>query len=201
MAVAVAHFLALLVPGVDFLLIARTALAGGWRPASGVCVGIATANGLIIAAAFSGLALVSQPAVLAAIRVAGGVFLVHVGIAFLRAHGGVSVGDQPEAAASPWLRHVGLGLASGLLNPKNTVFYLSLAAALAGAPPLELVGYGVWMVGVVAVWDLFVAVALGSERALRRFSRILPVVTGVSGGCLLLLGAAMIVESVMALGR
>src|SRR5690606_20393944 len=37
-AIAVAHFLALLIPGVDFFLIARTAMTSGWRNASGACL-------------------------------------------------------------------------------------------------------------------------------------------------------------------
>lgn len=192
--VALAHFLALLVPGVDFFLIARTALASGWRRASGVCVGIAAANGLIIAAAFTGLALVTQPAVLLALKVAGGLFLTYVGVAFLRARGHLALEGQPDAAASGWLRNVGLGLASGLLNPKNIVFYVSLAAALAGAPPWALVGYGVWMVTVVGLWDVFVARVLGSPRALERFARVLPLLTRVAGGFLVLFGGVMLVE-------
>ena len=54
-AVALAHFLALLIPGVDFFLIARTAMTSGWRNATGACLGIAAANGIFIAAAFSGI--------------------------------------------------------------------------------------------------------------------------------------------------
>lgn len=46
--IASAHFLALLSPGPDFFLVARSALAAGWRTASGACLGIALANGLFI---------------------------------------------------------------------------------------------------------------------------------------------------------
>jgi threonine/homoserine/homoserine lactone efflux protein len=44
--IAAAHFLALLSPGPDFFLIARTSLSAGWRVAGGVCLGIAVANGV-----------------------------------------------------------------------------------------------------------------------------------------------------------
>ena len=62
--VATAHFVALLIPGIDFFLIARTGSTGGWRRATGACLGIATANAILIAAAFSGVALVSNPGVI-----------------------------------------------------------------------------------------------------------------------------------------
>ncbi|MBL0888698.1 LysE family translocator [Myceligenerans indicum] len=193
LAVAVAHFLALLIPGVDFFLIARTAMTSGWRNASGACVGIASANGIFIAAAFSGLSLVSDPAILHATQAAGGAFLTYVGIVFLRARPSTELSAEPPAARVTWMRSLGFGLASGLLNPKNALFYVSLAAALTDATPAALTLYGTWMVALVLGWDLFVAVVLGSERALAGLSRVLPWLTRAAGGFLLLFGLGMIV--------
>ena len=81
--------------------------------------------------------------------------------------------DAP-AARTTWLRNVGLGPPLGLLNPKNALFYLSLAAALSAVPSGALALYGLWMVAVVLIWDVFVAVALGSRRALERMGRAAP---------------------------
>jgi threonine/homoserine/homoserine lactone efflux protein len=58
--VALAHFLALLSPGPDFFLVARTSISGGWRSASGACLGIALANGAFIAMAFTGLSILRE---------------------------------------------------------------------------------------------------------------------------------------------
>lgn len=142
LAVAAAHFLALLIPGVDFFLIARTAMTNGWRSATGVCLGIATANGIFIAAAFSGVSLISHPLLLSAIQLAGGGFLIFIGIAFLRSRARIGLEQAPNAKRTTWLRNFGLGIASGLLNPKNALFYVSLAAAVGNAPPMTLTLYG-----------------------------------------------------------
>lgn len=200
LAVAVAHFLALLIPGVDFLLIARTAMNGGWRNASGVCLGIALANGLFIAAAFSGLAFVSDPLLLGGVRVAGGGFLVFVGIAFLRSPARVELERGLRLERTAWARNFGLGLASGLLNPKNGLFYISLAAAVATAPPAVLLFYGVWMFAIVLAWDVFVAFALGSGRVLERMRRILPWVSKLAGAFLVLFGAGMVLAPFLGAG-
>ncbi len=197
--VATAHFVALLIPGVDFFLIARTALAGGWRRATGACLGIATANAIFIAAAFSGIALVSDPSVMTALELAGGGFLVFVGVSFLASPARIDVDADAPAARTTWLRNVGLGLTSGLLNPKNALFYLSLAAALSAAPAGALALYGAWMVAVVLVWDVFVAVALGSRPALERMGRALPWLTRVAGIVLALFGGGMIVTAITGL--
>ncbi|WP_026877614.1 LysE family translocator [Jiangella gansuensis] len=192
-AVAIAHFLALLIPGVDFFLIARTAMTSGWRNATGACLGIAIANGIFIAAAFSGVSLVSHPALLDALQLAGGSFLIFVGVAFLRSRARIDLDQGPGAQRTTWLRNFGLGIASGLLNPKNALFYVSLATAVNAAAPLTLVLYGTWMFSIVLVWDVFVAVVLGSRCALARMDRILPWLTGLSGGFLVLFGGGMIV--------
>lgn len=165
LAVALVHFLTLLIPGVDFFLITRTAMSSGWRNATGTCLGIAVANGIFIAAAFSGLALISHPAVLNSIQVAGGAFLIYIGTAFVRFKERSGLHEQTLMERATWARNFRLGLASGLLNPKNALFYLSLAATLTQASPLRLVAYGVWMFSVVLAWDIFVAVALGTKRA------------------------------------
>lgn len=191
-AVAVAHFLALLIPGVDFFLIARTAMTSGWRDATGVCFGIATANGMFIAAAFSGLSLISHPTVLAIIQIAGGVFLFYIGVAFIRSNASFDPDDSPHVEQTTWARNFGLGIASGSLNPKNALFYLSLASVLAGAPALTLVTYGVWMFSIVVVWDVFVAIALGSKRALTRMGSIVPWLTKTAGAFLVVFGVGMI---------
>ncbi|WP_420115013.1 LysE family translocator [Pseudactinotalea sp.] len=191
-AVAVAHFLALLIPGVDFFLIARTAMASGWRAATGACLGIATANGLFIVAAFSGLSLISHPTVLAVIQLAGGAFLVSIGIAFIRSKARFDPDQAPQAAQATWVRNVGLGIASGLLNPKNALFYVSLAAALAGAEPVTLIAYGGWMFTIVLGWDVFVAIALGSTRALTRLACIAHRLTTAAGAFLVLFGLGMV---------
>jgi threonine/homoserine/homoserine lactone efflux protein len=192
-AVAIAHFLALLIPGVDFFLIARTAMTSGWRNATGACLGIATANGIFIAAAFSGVSLISHPALLDALQLAGGGFLIFVGVAFLRSRARIDLDQRPDTQRTTWLRNFGLGIASGLLNPKNALFYVSLGAAVRAAAPLTLVLYGTWMFAIVLVWDVFVAVVLGSRRALARMDRILPWLTRLSGGFLVLFGGGMIV--------
>lgn len=191
-AVAAAHFLALLIPGVDFFLIARAAMNGGWRNASGACLGIALANGLFIAAAFSGMTFIDDPLLLGTVQAAGGVFLTYMGVAFLRARSGADAAGGLPGVRSSWRRNLGLGFTSGLLNPKNALFYVSLAAVISSAAPVALAFYGAWMFGVVLVWDLLVAFMLGSERALRKFAGYLPVLSKVAGGFLILLGLGMI---------
>ncbi|AKQ60986.1 LysE family translocator [Bordetella hinzii] len=185
--IASAHFLALLSPGPDFFLVARSALAAGWRTASGACLGIALANGLFIVLAFGGVSSLRDGGLLfRGLQAAGGAYLVYLGLLFLRHAGRTPLDGQGKAAGS-WWRALGMGLFSGVLNPKNALFYASLATLLApGLSPGRQAAYGLWMFGVVLGWDLLVAVLISRPRVLRRFGRMLP---WLERGCGLILGA------------
>lgn len=194
--IAIAHFLALLIPGVDFFLIVRTTITSGWRNATGACVGIAAANSILITAAFTGVSLISHPLALDAIQLAGGAFLIFVGVAFFRSRAQIRLGREASAEPGTWLRNFGLGIASGLLNPKNALFYVSLAAAVRTTSPLALALYGTWMFTIVLVWDVLVAVVFGSERALARMGRVLPWLSRLAGAFLVVFGVGMMLRLV-----
>ncbi|MEK6346509.1 MAG: LysE family translocator [Burkholderia sp.] len=206
--IAAAHFLALLSPGPDFFLIARTSLSAGWRVASGACLGIALANGVFIAAAFAGVsALRPGSALFTGLQLAGCGYLLWIGVAFVRHAGGSDLqACSPPApgaarAARPalaWARAAVMGFLSGILNPKNALFYASLAAMLSG--PYASTGwklfYGAWMVGVVLGWDALVALTIGNRAVRRRFTRSLAWLERISG--LVLIALALGVLAVLA---
>lgn len=201
--VAAVHFLALLSPGPDFFLITRTAIHQGWRIASGACLGVALANGTYIALAFSGVAELQPDSVLfQVIQVAGCVFLLYVGVLFLRHAGAATLrapAGQPAVSSRPaprsaWFRAFGLGAMSALLNPKNALFYASLAAMLSG--PDNGAGtrwfYGVWMFSVVLGWDLLIAGLAGRAAVMERFNDALPWIQRLSGVLLIALALAVL---------
>lgn len=192
--IALAHFLALLSPGPDFFQIARTAIASGWRVASGACLGIALSNGVFIVLAFTGVSILHEGSVLFdLLQLAGAVYLIYLGIAFVRHAGSTSVCATSGSTSPTWWRNLQMGLLSGLLNPKNALFYASLASLVAGSSTVWKVSYGVWMLCAVLAWDLLVAVGIGHPRVLRRFSAALPLLERLSGLVLLLLGMGLLI--------
>jgi threonine/homoserine/homoserine lactone efflux protein len=194
--VAAAHFLALLSPGPDFFLIARTSVHEGWRAASGACLGIACANAVFIVAAFAGIsALRPDGAPFIALQLAGAVYLLYLGVRFLR-HAGAGGLDQGVLGVGSnggtTRRAASMGFLSGILNPKNALFYVSLASMLGSIPLGGKVFYGAWMFSVVLAWDMLVAALIGNPLLLRRFSRALPWIERTSGGVLVLLALGVL---------
>ncbi|MGO3983962.1 LysE family translocator [Pseudomonas sp. SAS7] len=194
--IALAHFLALLSPGPDFFLVARSSINSGWRIASGACLGIALANGAFIAMAFTGLSVLQEGSLLfTTLQLAGAGYLLYIGILFLRHAGLTSLCAVAEnQRVLGWWRNLSLGFLSGILNPKNALFYASLASMVTSASAGWKSAYALWMFGIVLLWDLLVAVAIGNQGVLRRFARSLPWLERASGLMLVILAAALVLH-------
>ncbi|KAA5971482.1 LysE family translocator [Pantoea sp. M_9] len=208
--VAAAHFLALLSPGPDFFLVARTSIRAGWRHAAHVCLGVAIANGVFIIAAFSGITLFRPDSIsFMVLQLTGCAYLLYIGVLFIRFAGAHSVSEynvkkpgSDTESAGVWThcRAFSMGFLSGILNPKNALFYVSLATLVGGTTAISLkVVYGVWMFSIVLLWDLLVAIFIGNSRLLKYFSQILPWLERVSGIILIGLALSVIVVNLIAL--
>ena len=190
------HFLALLLPGADFFLIVRLATRSGWRACLPLCTGIAFGNAGYILLAFTGLQVLQKtPALLWGIQTLGAAYLLYLSFLLLRPNSAQAL--QPTMHGQPYAaskRQFGMGLLSALLNPKNGLFYMSLASVL-GQQQASLglyVACGLWMFGVVWLWDMLVAVLLGNPLFLHRFQTCLPLIERGAGIMLALLAAVML---------
>lgn len=191
------HFLALLSPGPDFFLIVRSAVVNGARVASGVCVGIALANGFYIALAISGVALLQEVSGLVnALTWSGCAYMAWLGWRFLSVRAEVSQPNGNAGTTTPgsWWKECRVGLLSGLLNPKNSLFYASLFSLGFGpsTPMAVQLAYGTWMFAVVLLWDLGIARAAGHPPVVRRFMAHVRKVERATGVILLSLAAGIV---------
>lgn len=197
--IACAHFLALLSPGPDFFLVARSSLAHGWRGASGACIGIALANAVFIVAAFGGLSVLrAGSTAFLVVQLAGCAYLFYLGWLFLRHAGSSSLDATPGTGKAHWRSGLAMGFVSAILNPKNALFYVSLATVLASRQTSTgaMAAYGAWMVLAVLAWDMAVALAIGSAALRQRFARALPLLERLSGAMLIVLSVALLANVV-----
>jgi len=173
---ASAHFMALLSPGPDFFLIMQTSLRMPLRFALAVCCGIAVANGIYITIAVLGLETIREMTTLMhLLRYGGSAYLLYVGTLLLRAPARTMTDAKP---ASIFLRksmpgQFLVGLGSGLLNPKNILFYLTLFTVMvAPKTPLgQRIAYGLWMVFLVLGWDMALAAFLSNTHLKERLGQ------------------------------
>jgi len=176
--VAVAHMLAVASPGPDFALVLRQSVAHGRRTAVWTSLGIGSAILVHVAYALLGLGLLIRGSELAfsVVKYAGAGYLAWIGFQALRARPPPEAAtDEPLGAAvvPPQRSAFVTGFLTNVLNPKATLFFMSLYALIVSpqTPKTVQAAYGVWMAVATAAWFCLVSVLFTHERVRRRFRR------------------------------
>ena len=133
LALALAHFVALLSPGPDFFLLVGYAARYRLRGSAGLCVGIAAGNGLYILLVIIGWSALRQFAWLfTLIELCGAMYLLWIGSHLVRSQPQAMRLNETHQGCPSLRKQILLGLGSALLNPKNALFYLALMTAGTG---------------------------------------------------------------------
>jgi len=200
--VAIAHFLALLSPGPDFVLVVKSAIKNQGNNAIGVALGIASANAVYI-----GLCLIGVGSILAAsvpvmitLKIIGGLFLIYLAVQALRArksaYSNVELADSASTTVSQssFLQEFMTGFMSGVLNPKNLLFYLSLFTVVL-TPEIGFsfkLALGIWMTAVVFLWDLAIIFLLSTSTVRTKFTKAAYYIDKITGALLGVIGFAIV---------
>lgn len=179
--VAIAHLLAVASPGPDLALVLRQSLVFGRRTAWWTSLGVGSAILVHVGYALLGLGLLLRGSEFwfAVVKYAGAAYLAWVGWQALRAR------PAPEAPAGSPASPVALpappaqrsafvtGFLTNVLNPKATLFFLSLYALVVSpeTPRWVQAAYGLWMALATAAWFSLVTVLFTHAAVRRRFLR------------------------------
>lgn len=176
--IAVVHLAAAATPGPSTLLVTQTSIAASRRAGLLTAFGTASATAVWSISAVLGLSLVlSKLAWLYdALKLAGGAYLIYVGIRMWRE------ATLPLPLASEGLAGVRAsdarayvrGLVTNLTNPKSAFYYVSIFAVLL-PPELPIWVRGAAVAVVVAVslaWYSVVATLLSTMPAQRAYARV-----------------------------
>ncbi|HYH38333.1 MAG TPA: LysE family transporter [Azospirillum sp.] len=188
-------------PGPSFVLVARTSIAVSRRDGLAAALGMGVGGVVFCALALLGLhaVLAAVPALFVALKVAGGLYLVYLGVRIWRgARQPIAVPDTAEGGTRGVTRSFGFALATQLSNPKTAVVYASIFAALLPAdPPL-------WVSAVLppaifaieAGWYALVAVAFSAGRPRAAYLRSKAWIDRAAGAVMAALGVRLMVDAV-----
>lgn len=191
-------WLAVISPGADFAMISRVSCIDGRRAGLMAALGIALGCWLHIAYAVFGLGIAARvfPHFLAVLKVAGALYLIWLGWTMAKA--GSTAGATAAEADGATVRRGGRGpLTTGLLtnalNPKTSVFVVSLyAQAIAADTPLAVkLGYGAVISLSHLAWFAAVAMFLSSPPIRSWVMARQHVANRIIGTVLILLGIAL----------
>ena len=187
-------------PGPSFVLVARTAIAASRRDGLAAAIGMGLGG-----VAFGSLALLGVATLLlhagwlyVALKVAGGLYLVYLGVMIWRgASGTVSVagaeeGERRNAGHSFWI-----GLATQVSNPKTAVVYASVFAALMPPdPPLWFfLALPPLLFLVEAGWYAVVALAFSAGGPRAAYLRAKTTIDRLAGAAMAALGLRLLYEA------
>ena len=204
--VVVAHFLALISPGPDFLLIVKSAVKNRKSQAVGVALGIAAANGIYIFLCILGVGsvLAASLVLMTALKILGGLFLLWVAFHALKSRKSdyafvTSETDEAQGGSGrSWGREFLTGFLSGISNPKNILFYLSLfSVVLTKEVGLGFqIALGIWMTSLVFFWDAFIIFILSQRRVKAVFGRVAFYIDKAAGTVLGLIGLKLVESAI-----
>ena len=175
--VALAHLLAVASPGPDFAIVLRQSLTFGRRTAIWTSVGVGTAILLHVTYSVLGLGLLirSSETWFRIVKYAGAAYIAWLGVQALRAKPLVQteLGDHANAPLPTAHGAFVTGFLTNALNPKVTLFFLSLFVMVVSpaTPKIIQAGYGLWMALATIAWFSMVSVAFTRAGVRRRFLR------------------------------
>lgn len=188
-------------PGVDMALVTKNALLHGRRAALASAFGINTGIAAWTLAAALGVAAIVRASVaaFAAVKFAGAIYLIYLGVQALRAarRERRTGGGMPVAAPIPTSAAYRQGLVSNALNPKIAVFFTSLLPQFVepgGSTLLGLLALGALFNLFGVVWLTGYALAAARGRSLLRRPRIRAALDSLSGIVLVGLGVRLALE-------
>ena len=175
--VALVHLLAVASPGPDFAIVLRESVSNGRHAGIWTALGVGSGILLHVGYCLLGIGLiVSQSIVLFnLLKWLAAAYLIYIGIRALQARPAdpASAELAPLATRSPRAAFV-RGFVTNGLNPKATLFFLSLFTLVINPqnPLLVQAGYGLYLALATAMWFCAVALLFSQARVRRGFVRL-----------------------------
>lgn len=170
--IATVHLMAVASPGPDFAIVLRYAVRYGVKAALAASVGIGSAILLHVTYSLVGIGVLIQttPWLFQLLSVGAALYLGFIGIQALRSKPSVKPNLTPgetTAQVTPSAKKAYMaGFITNGLNPKATLFFLSLfAVIISPSTPLEYkLIYGLYMAVATALWFSFLSLILTQAK-------------------------------------
>jgi RhtB (resistance to homoserine/threonine) family protein len=194
LAVVTITILAVVSPGPDFAMVTRTGLVLSRRAAVLAAFGIGL--GVLVHVGYTLLGiglLISQSLWLFNVfKLAGATYLVYLGVRMLRARA-VDGTQADEPAAVSDLGALRTGFLTNALNPKTTVFIVSLFMQVVEptTPLLVQLGYGAFIAVAHVIWFTLVALFFSTDAVRARLVRVRHWIDRVFGALLVGFGGLL----------
>lgn len=169
--IALAHLVAVASPGPDFAVVLKNSVSFGRR--AGIITSIGVGLGILLHVAYSlagiGLLIQTTPWLFTLFSYAAAGYLIWIGINALRSSPAPSTQDDVPVVLQQSIsdkKAFWTGFLTNGLNPKATLFFLSLFAVIVNVdtPMMVKAVYGIYLTIATGLWFIFLSYILSSEK-------------------------------------
>lgn len=198
---ASAHALAVASPGPDFAIVMRQSLVFGRRFAILTSIGIGLAILVHVTYAVLGIGLLIRDTVwlFTTIKIAGAAYLLYIGWQAIRVQKAEVNEFKPVSHDTmSSMKAFRQGFITNVLNPKATLFFLSLFTTIVSAEtPMGIQAlYGIWMSVMTGAWFIFLSLMLTQQRVRQFFASFGHWIDRVLGAFLIILAIMLLFSTV-----
>lgn len=191
--VAVIHLLAAISPGPDFIMCVRNSLTYSRKTGVWTAVGFGMGIAVHVFYSLAGLAFVISRSILLFnfIKFLGAGYLAYIGFkSFFAKSSELEVGEQEKKEDISNLSAVKIGFLTNVLNPKVTIFFLSIFTMVVSPDtPTFIMGImGAIMIVNTILWFSLVAVFFTQNKVRLIFQKYQNIFNKTLGGILIALG-------------
>jgi|TARA_B110000208_G_scaffold191535_1_gene258740 threonine/homoserine/homoserine lactone efflux protein len=176
--IAIAHLFAVASPGPDFAVVLKQCVTSGTRSGIWTSLGVGAAILLHVTYCIFGVALLltQSPLLFLAVRYLAAIYLLYLGVAAIKESMKIKSAEI-EISSALEIKPVQafyLGFLTNGLNPKATLFFLSLftVAISPATPTFVQAGYGLYLAVATFAWFTMLSVVLGREKFRSRILKL-----------------------------
>ena len=192
LSIAIIHLLAVMSPGPDFALIIRQSLSYGRKISIITSIGIGTGILFHILYCVIGLGMIisKYSYVFNLIKISGALYLMYIGYKSISSKTLLKTEGNILSNNTSNIDSFFTGLITNVLNPKATLFFLSLYIFIINEQPSVYIQafYGLWMSIVTALWFCFLSIILTSNSIAKRINKFSNFTQKAMGVMLILIG-------------
>lgn len=190
------HLLAVSSPGPDFVMVVKNALT--YSRKIGVYTALGIGSGIIVHIVYTflgiGLLIKEIPALFDLIKYIGGIYIVYMGIMSIRSNSNNKVVHEGEKVAISNFKAYRIGFLTNALNPKASLFFLSLFTLMVkpDTNPYVLSILGVLLVLQTTGWFILISYFFTQEKIQKRYFQYERTINVVFGVVLILLAIKVV---------
>ena len=191
------HLLGVMSPGPDFFLIVKQSLCQGRKISLLTSMGIGT--GVIVHVFFCifglGIIISKSDIIFNLIIIAGALYIIYMGIQSVLISVSLIPIDYNVNEKYNSYTAFGKGFLTNILNPKATLFFLSIYTIIINNNPSTYVqlAYGLWMAIATAAWFCFLSIVLTNHKITKKIELFGPKIQKIMGIVLLIIGFKILI--------